>query len=128
MSTYDFIIVGLGAVGSITYMALARRGFSVLGIDAYRPPHKMGSHHGASRSVRRAYLEGSAYVPMALRSWKLWRRLEKDTAQKLLVKTGNLTITPLESPAVRGLWRVLGPMRFPTSALPQGRFENDGRS
>lgn len=77
MPAYDFIIVGLGTVGSATCMTLARRGFTVLGIDAYRPPHNMGSHHGISRSVRRAYLEGPSYVPMALRSWELWQRLEK---------------------------------------------------
>ncbi|NNK97025.1 MAG: N-methyl-L-tryptophan oxidase [Desulfobacterales bacterium] len=102
MATYDFIIVGMGTAGSATCMTLARRGFKVLGIDRYRPPHEMGSHHGASRSVRRAYLEGTSYVPMALRSWELWRRLEKDSGQKLLVKTGNLTIGPPESPAVLG--------------------------
>lgn len=100
MSTYDFVIVGLGTVGSATCLSLARRGFSVLGIDARRPPHNMGSHHGASRSVRRAYMEGTAYVPMAMKSWELWRKLERDTGQKLLVKTGNLTIDPPEAPAV----------------------------
>jgi sarcosine oxidase len=39
---------------------------------------------------------------MALRSWKLWRKLEMDSGKKLLVKTGNLTIGPPESPAVSG--------------------------
>lgn len=101
-TTYDFIIAGLGAAGSATCMTLARRGFTVLGIDAYRPPHRLGSHHGASRSIRRAYLEGTSYVPMALRSWELWRRLEKDSGRNLLVKTGNLTIGPPESPAFSG--------------------------
>lgn len=101
-TTYDFIIVGLGTAGSSTCMTLARRGFAVLGIDAYSPPHRMGSHHGASRSIRRAYLEGTSYVPMALKSWELWRRLEKDTGQKLLIKTGNLTIGPPGSPAFSG--------------------------
>ena len=100
--TYDFIVVGLGTAGSATCMILARRGFNVLGIDKHHPPHNMGSHHGASRSVRRAYLEGTAYVPMAQRSWELWRKLEKDSGQKLLIKTGNLTIGPPDSPAVSG--------------------------
>ena len=96
------IIVGLGTAGSAACMALARRGFRVLGIDAHRPPHKIGSHHGGSRSVRRAYMEGTAYVPMAMKSWELWRKLEKDTGQTLLVETGNLTLGPPESPAVSG--------------------------
>lgn len=102
MSPYDFIIAGLGTAGSATCMTLARRGYKVLGIDAHRPPHTLGSHHGASRSVRRAYMEGTAYVPMAMTSWELWRKLEQDSGQELLIKTGNLTIGPADAPAVSG--------------------------
>jgi sarcosine oxidase len=39
---------------------------------------------------------------MAQRSWELWRKLEKDSGQKLLIETGNLTIGPPDSPAVSG--------------------------
>jgi sarcosine oxidase len=102
MPIYDAIVVGLGTVGSATCMELARRGLSVLGLDTYRPPHKLASHHGESRSIRRAYLEGTAYVPMAQRAWELWRKLEKDAGTKLLTPTGNLTIGPGEAPAVQG--------------------------
>lgn len=102
MPSYDFIIIGLGTAGSATSMTLARRGYRVLGLDRYRPPHKQGSHHGATRSVRRAYLEGTAYVPMVQRAWKLWRRLEHEFGQTLLVKTPNLTIGPPDCPAVSG--------------------------
>ena len=102
MAHYDFIIIGLGSAGAATCMTLACRGFKVLGIDQYHPPHSMGSHHGASRSVRRAYLEGTSYVSMALNSWELWRKLEHDSGQRLLTTTGNLTIGPPESPAVSG--------------------------
>jgi sarcosine oxidase len=102
MAKYDFIIVGLGTAGSATCMTLAQRGYTVLGIDRFNPPHGLGSHHGHSRSVRRAYLEGTSYVSMALRSWELWRKLEKDSGNNLLVNTGNLTIGPPESPAFEG--------------------------
>ena len=85
MPLYDVIIVGLGTAGSATCMTLARQGFRVLGIDRYRPPHQLGSHHGASRSVRRAYLEGTAYVPMAQRAWELWRRLEREHRTRRLL-------------------------------------------
>ena len=117
MPTYDTIIVGLGTAGSATCMELARRGFRVLGLDTHRPPHNRGSHHGASRSVRRAYLEGSVYVPMALRSWALWRKLEKDSGQTLLVKTGNLTLGPPESPAVAGFMASARAYEIPHEAL-----------
>jgi sarcosine oxidase len=102
MNAYDVIIAGLGTVGSATAMELARRGHSVVGLDAFRPPHNRGSHHGQSRSIRRAYLEGTGYVPMALRAWELWRKLERDTGTTLLVSTGNLTLGLPDGPAVKG--------------------------
>jgi sarcosine oxidase len=102
MHHYDVIVVGLGTAGSATCMNLAQRGVSVLGIDALHPPHALGSHHGESRSVRRAYLEGTAYLPMALRAWDLWRKLETDSGERLLVTTGNLTIGPPDGPALSG--------------------------
>jgi sarcosine oxidase len=102
MHNHDVIVVGLGTVGSATCLELSRRGLSVLGLDALRPPHNRGSHHGESRSIRRAYLEGTAYVPMALRAWELWRKLERDSASTLLATTENLTIGPPDAPAVKG--------------------------
>ena len=92
MKTYDVIIAGLGTAGAATCMELARRNVSVLGLDALRPPHNMGSHHGKSRSIRRAYLEGRAYIPMACHAWSLWRKLEQDAGVRypihLLLQTG----------------------------------------
>ena len=102
MRSYDFIIVGLGTAGSATCMTLARRGYRVLGLDQFSPPHTRGSHHGLSRSVRRAYPEGSSYVMMAQKSWELWRKLEKDSGRRLLIKTGNLTLGPPDCPALSG--------------------------
>ncbi len=102
LPSYDVIVVGLGTAGAATCMDLAARGVSVLGLDAASPPHELGSHHGESRSIRRAYLEGSAYVPMALRAWELWRKLERDTNTRLLSSTPNLTIGPVDGPALAG--------------------------
>ena len=120
MPIYDFIIIGLGTAGSATCMTLARRGFRVLGIDKHRPPHAMGSHHGASRSVSRAYLEGTAYVPMAMKSWELWRKLESDSGRDLLVETGNLTIGPPDSPAVTGFMASAQTYTIPHALLDEG--------
>jgi sarcosine oxidase len=118
MPIYDVIVVGLGTVGSATCMELARRGLSVLGLDAYRPPHKLGSHHGESRSIRRAYLEGTAYVPMAQQAWELWCRLESDTGTRLLTPTGNLTMGPGDAPAVKGFLSSARHYDIPHEVLP----------
>jgi len=102
VKTIEVIVVGMGTAGSATCMELARRGVSVLGLDTRRPPHDMGSHHGESRSIRRAYLEGTAYVPMAQKSWTLWQKLERDTGGHLLATTGNLTFGLPDGPALTG--------------------------
>jgi len=102
MNTTDVIVAGLGTAGAAACMELARRGVRVRGFDALRPPHARGGHHGETRSVRRAYLEGTAYVPMMVRAWELWRRLERDAGVDLLTVTGNLTVGRPDGPAVTG--------------------------
>ncbi len=115
--SWDAIVVGLGTAGAAAAMELARRGSKVVGFDALRPPHDCGSHHGETRSIRRAYLEGTAYVPMAVRAWTLWRKLEADVGKTLLVSTPNLTIGPEDAPAVTGFFTSAKTYRIPFEAL-----------
>lgn len=96
MPSADVIVVGLGAVGSATCLQLARRGASVIGLDAHRPPHPLGSTHGDSRITRHATFEGAAYVPLAQRSHELWREIEDDSGRSLLRTCGGLRLAPAE--------------------------------
>jgi len=105
MRVYDVIVAGTGSAGSATCLELARQGERVLGLDASTPPHSLGSHHGRSRSLRRAYLEGTSYVPMALAAWELWRKLEHDVQETLLRTMGNQTIGRPEDSALTGFLR-----------------------
>jgi sarcosine oxidase len=88
----DVIVVGLGAAGSATLHQLAKRGASVLGIDRHHPPHDQGSSHGETRVTRQAIGEGDDYVPLALRSHALWREIEAETGETLMLTTGCLII------------------------------------
>ena len=67
----EVIVVGLGAVGSLTLLALARMGISALGIDRHSPPHPLGSSHSKSRITRLAVAEGAEYAPLVARSHEL---------------------------------------------------------
>ena len=91
--TYDAVVVGLGAVGSAAAYHLARRGARVLGIDQYSPPHGFGSSTGETRITRKAIGEGDAYVPLVLRSYELFRELERESGERLLQVTGGLWIS-----------------------------------
>lgn len=86
--TKDVIILGLGAMGSAAAYHLAQRGARVLGIEQFASPHDQGSSHGGSRIIRQAYWESPDYVPLVLRAYELWRRLEKDTNTELMQITG----------------------------------------
>ena len=91
-TTYDAIVVGLGASGGATLYHLAKSGLRVLGIDRFAPPHHRGSSHGYTRIYRQAYYEAPVYVPMSLRALALWRELERDTGHILFENVGGLTI------------------------------------
>jgi sarcosine oxidase len=90
----DFVVVGLGAMGSAVLYQLARRGANVIGIDRFVPPHQMGSSHGETRITRQAVGEGGAYAPLVLNSHRIWRELEADTGAKLLNDCGVLVMAP----------------------------------
>ena len=94
MSHYDVIVLGVGAMGSAATMHLAQRGRRVLGIERYDIPHAMGSSHGVNRIIRMAYFEDPSYVPLLRRSYELWRGLERESGERLLVVTGGIDAAP----------------------------------
>ena len=98
----DVLVVGLGSMGSMALWRLAERGVKVAGFDRFRPPHTMGSHHGGSRIIRTAYYEGAGYVPLARRSFELWRELAQKSGRELLVMTSGLHMGPPDSPEFSG--------------------------
>ena len=99
---YDAIVAGLGGMGSAAAYHLAGRGRRVLGLERYTPAHDKGSSHGQSRIIRQAYFEDPAYVPLLLRAYELWERLERETGEDLMTLTGGLMIGPPESDTFKG--------------------------
>jgi sarcosine oxidase len=90
----DFVVIGLGAMGSAILYQLAKRGAHAIGVDRFAPPHRMGSSHGETRITRQAVGEGGDYVPLVLNSHRIWRELEADTGEKLLNDCGVLVMAP----------------------------------
>ncbi len=88
----EVIVVGLGAMGTATCLALARQGVRVTGIDRFEPPHAYGSSHGGTRITRLAIGEGAEYIPLVRRSHELWRELEAESGTSLLTQCGGLIL------------------------------------
>jgi sarcosine oxidase len=59
-----------------------------LGLEQFDIPHELGSHAGQSRIIRKAYGEGSDYVPLLERAYKNWLDLESETGSQVYYKTG----------------------------------------
>jgi sarcosine oxidase len=107
-SSFDVVVVGLGAVGSATLYQLSKRGINSLGIDQFEPPHTLGSSHGETRITRLAVGEGEAYVALAKRSHESWAELEAISGQKIRTKTGGILLDsgldPWSKHGVEGFW------------------------
>jgi monomeric sarcosine oxidase len=134
---FDVAVIGLGAVGSAAIHALAARGVSVIGFDAYDPPHAMGSSHGDTRLVRVAYAEGETYVPLARRAVDLWLDFNQTAGERLFHQAGVLyagpdqgsMITSVRRSAERWSLALEGGRNIPDARIPEGwtvLFEPDG--
>ena len=82
------VVVGAGAFGGWTALALRRRGAHVTLIDAWGIGHPRASSGGASRVIRAAYGSRPIYTKMTLRALELWRA--HDPRRRLLRETGVL--------------------------------------
>ena len=98
----DAIVAGVGGMGSAAAWHLAARGASVLALERFDIPHEQGSSHGGSRIIRLAYWEHPSYVPLVRRAYALWRALEADAGEPLLVVTGSVDAGPRGGRNVQG--------------------------
>ena len=122
--TYDAIVVGLGGMGSATAYQLAGRGRRVLGLERFSPAHDKGSSHGRSRIIRQAYFEGPAYVPLLLRAYELWERLEGETGEELMTLSGGLMIGRREDELVSGSMESARAHGLPYELLDAGEIRD----
>lgn len=101
-ATFDIGIVGLGAVGSAALYHAATRGLQAVGFDQFKPPHTLGSSHGGSRIIRRAYFEGASYVPLLSHAYELWQDVERASGRSLMHLNGCLTVGQRDGSTLRG--------------------------
>lgn len=105
MAVYDVIVVGLGGMGSSAAYHLAARGQRVLGLEQFGAAHDRGSSHGGSRITRQSYFEDPAYVPLLLRAYELWEKLERDAGGEIMSLTGGVFVGRPESHTFGGSLR-----------------------
>ena len=99
---YDVIVIGGGVMGCACAWRLAQTGAGVLCLEANSIPNSLGSSHGETRAIRKAYFEHPNYVPLLEDAYRLWADLEEDSERKILYITGGLYAGPPDSPLIAG--------------------------
>src|SRR5688572_24316096 len=84
------VVVGAGAFGGWTALALLRMGLRVTMVDAWGAGHSRASSGGETRIIRAVYGGEPVYTQMAARALALWREAESRWDRRVLFRTGAL--------------------------------------
>jgi sarcosine oxidase len=104
MNDAQVAVIGLGAVGSMTLMELARRGVPVIGFDQGTAPNDRSGHAGESRLLLTlTSIDGGAEDPLLAPAAEAWTAFERSTGRTVLTRQGGLMIGREGSPYIEGL-------------------------
>jgi sarcosine oxidase len=89
----DYVVVGLGALGSGAAWQLAARGHTVVGLEQFELGHARGASHDTSRILRHSY-HTPAYVRLTCEAYDDWALLEAESGESLVTVVGGLDLFP----------------------------------
>ena len=112
----EAIVVGAGAFGGWTALALARAGARVTLLDAWGPGNSRASSGGETRVIRAIYGADEIYVAWVARAFELWAELEGRTGETLYHPTGSLWMMRGDDSYVRAALPILERHGFPVEA------------
>jgi len=93
MTAADYVVVGLGALGSGAAWQLAARGHTVVGLEQFEVGHSRGASHDTSRILRHSY-HTPAYVRLTQEAYDDWALLEHESGEDLVSVVGGLDLFP----------------------------------
>jgi glycine/D-amino acid oxidase-like deaminating enzyme len=102
------VVVGAGAFGGWTALALRRAGYRVTLIDAWGAGNSRASSGGETRVIRAVYNGNALYSQMAARAMTLWRGAERAWGRRVFYRTGALWMCAGDDAYVR---RSIEPMK-----------------
>lgn len=115
-------VVGLGAVGSAALRFLAQAGYQSVGFEQFRIGHARGSSHGESRIYRLTYPDPS-YTRLMCEALPLWRTLEQEAGEELVVPCGVLWLGKENDPELQQIIASLQQENAPFEILTPNQVE-----
>ncbi|MFZ9898215.1 MAG: FAD-dependent oxidoreductase [Gemmatimonadaceae bacterium] len=113
----DVVVIGGGAFGVWTALALREMGHQVTLLDAYGPGSSRATSGDETRQIRVGYGDREGYARMAHRAMDAWTAREAEFGVPLLVRTGRLEIAPTWTPALRATQAMLARFGVATEAF-----------
>jgi monomeric sarcosine oxidase len=120
----DVVVVGAGAFGGWTALALLRSGLRVTLVDAWGAGHSRASSGGETRIIRATYNGVAIYSEMAARALVLWREAEQQWQRQVMFRTGVLWMFSADDAYVR---RSIEPMRAVGLPVEEMTADDAGR-
>jgi sarcosine oxidase len=102
------VVVGAGAFGGWTALALLRAGMRVTLVDAWGAGNARASSGGETRVIRAVYNGVPLYSEMVARAFVLWREAEQQWKRQVLFRTGAVWMCETDDSYVR---RSIEPMK-----------------
>ena len=84
----DVVIIGAGSFGASLAWTMARAGDRVTLVDQFEPGDSRASSGGETRLMRCCHGADAEYTASAWRARSLWRELEQESGEDLLVECG----------------------------------------
>jgi sarcosine oxidase len=84
----EVVIVGAGTFGASLAWLLARAGERVTLVDQFEPGDRRATSGGETRLIRCSHGADADYTAMARRARTLWRELESESGEELMVECG----------------------------------------
>lgn len=92
MAGKNAIVIGAGVAGTMTALALAKRGIKTRLIDRWQPGHPRASSSGYSRTIRSISGADEIYTQWAYEARDRWLELQAECGQRLYYESGALIL------------------------------------
>jgi sarcosine oxidase len=116
----EVVIVGAGTFGASLAWWLARAGERVTLVDQFEPGDRRATSGGETRLIRCSHGADADYTAMARRARTLWRELEAESGDELLIESGVAWFAHREDGWDAASERTLAAQAIPVERLEPG--------